>query len=102
MDSWIDDSGQKGTWWPEEIPRDGKVAAYRQLFELHGFELAASAEFEDGFVRVALYGHVDDAEFAHVAVQLPTGEWSASAGGITIFATHSWRRWRMQLMEVCR
>jgi hypothetical protein len=46
-----------------------------------GFEACATAELEEGHVKVAIFAEPKEDLFAHAALQLATGRWISKMGG---------------------
>ena len=71
-------------WWP----RWGAMDKFDALFgwELQG-ETTENEKYEPGFVKVALYGRVMSGYLrpAHLARQLPSGDWVSKAGGSYVY-----------------
>jgi hypothetical protein len=51
---------------------------YIEYFELHGFELCDSPDWEEGFEKIAIYEK--DGKFKHVASQLGNKNWTSKIG----------------------
>lgn len=68
-----------GYYWPEGVRRDDSVAAWIQLFELHGYRTCRTAEPEPGEEKVAIYAD-EHGVSQHVARQLASGEWTSKLG----------------------
>ncbi len=66
-------------YWPSERDGDYSLESYVQMFENQGFSACESDALEDGFERIALYA-AENGEFAHVALQSLSGEWSSKLG----------------------
>jgi hypothetical protein len=76
---WDPDSiGVKGYYWPPGIPKDFRVSTLIKLYEIHGFTVCASADLEETYERIAIYG-IDD-EGTHAARQLQKGVWTSKLG----------------------
>jgi hypothetical protein len=64
------------TLYQGDNPHD--LDCYVALFETWGFLRCADAQYEEGFLKIALYA--DNRSFQHVAKQLRDGTWSSKAG----------------------
>jgi hypothetical protein len=71
---------EPGFCWPDdlEVPDDGDLEAYVELFTRWGYERCPDPAFERGYLKIALYAR--DQNFFHVAKQLRDGSWSSKAG----------------------
>jgi hypothetical protein len=91
MDRWW----EPDFFWPEHAPDpigEEDVDCYVTLFEGLGFAQCADANFEPGFLKIAIY--VEDNLFHHVAKQVPSGAWSSKAGPL-----HDLRHDTLELLE---
>lgn len=82
MGSWVEPDFS----WPDTVPEPEGPAdldCYLALFRHWGFEECATPDFEDGFLKIAIYANGD--EFEHVAKQLPSGAWSSKGGPLYDF-----------------
>ena len=68
-------------FWPDNISRDGSIAAYVDVFVSLGFELCETPQQEPGFEKIAIYGG-NAGQFTHVARQLPSGLWTSKLGSL--------------------
>ena len=67
--------------WPNGVSRDGRLGSYVAMFQHEGFEHCAKDAPRDGYEHIAIY--VDrNAEFMHVARELPNGRWTSKLGGL--------------------
>jgi hypothetical protein len=70
---------EPGFTWPVPEPEDERdLCCYVALFESWGFEPCDDADYEQGFLKIALYQ--DQGIFQHVSMQLRDGTWSSKAG----------------------
>jgi hypothetical protein len=69
------------TYWPEGVPRQETLAAFRQLFERLGYAVCEHAEMELGYEKVALFADAQGVPL-HVARQLPGGRWTSKLGAL--------------------
>ena len=68
-------------FWPKGVPQpvdDDDLPCYLALFESWGYEHCAHPEYEEGYLKIAIYA--DANAFQHVAKQLRDGTWSSKAG----------------------
>jgi hypothetical protein len=80
-DAWWE-AGPDGRW-PEGDPDDGTVESLLRLIERLGYARSEEGrpitpEWEDGFVKVAIYA--DEAGWTHAARQLTGGGWTSKLG----------------------
>lgn len=65
-------------FWPDGIPNNQSVDAYKAAYATCGFVECADAVLEAGYVRIAIYAHGNDVQ--HAARQLSNGEWTSKLG----------------------
>jgi hypothetical protein len=65
-------------FWPDDVPDDDTVQAWTLLFRAHGFEPCEDGAYEEGFLKVAIYG--DDDGATHVARLDGPGVWVSKLG----------------------
>jgi hypothetical protein len=68
----------EGYYWPENIPRKHSADTLRAVFSHLGYVECESAQREEGYDKVALYG--DDGEWTHAARMLGSGRWTSKLG----------------------
>jgi hypothetical protein len=76
-------AGVQGEWWepsidgvwPIDVPRNPTVD---NLSAKLGYSECDSADLEEGFEKVAIYG--SPSEYEHAARQLPDGRWTSKLG----------------------
>lgn len=73
VDLSLDDDGE-----PLSYP-DLSCLTYIEYFQSQGFEICESAEWEEGFEKIALYER-DDETFEHVARQMSNSIWTSKLG----------------------
>ena len=73
---WPDEDEQFG--WPEEVPRQETLDAFRQFFEMVGFVACGTGALEQGREKIAI--HVQNGLVTHAARQLPSGDWTSKLG----------------------
>lgn len=67
--------------WPPSASREETIKAFIEAFESIGYSECADAEFEKGFVKVAIY--TDSAgKPTHAARQLTNGQWTSKCGDL--------------------
>jgi hypothetical protein len=69
------------TYWPEGVPRQETVEAFRQMFETLGYAVCGHAEAERGSEKVALFADAQGCPL-HAARQLPGGRWTSKLGAL--------------------
>ena len=71
---------EMGVEWPEGIPNEETIDAFVAFFRLFGYELCEGPEFEDEFVKVAVF--VDHRETpTHACRQVPNSrKWTSKMG----------------------
>jgi len=68
----------RGYYWPDGCGTDDALANLIRVFEVHGYSVCESAELEDGFEKIAIFG--DAVVYSHAAKQLPNGRWTSKLG----------------------
>ncbi|HYT87688.1 MAG TPA: hypothetical protein VEL76_03115 [Gemmataceae bacterium] len=68
-----------GTHWPDGIPLEETVAAFRAAFATLGYVVCGTAEPEAGFDKIALFADAQGVP-KHAARQLSSGRWSSKLG----------------------
>ncbi|NER37656.1 MAG: hypothetical protein F6J93_27455 [Oscillatoria sp. SIO1A7] len=66
-------------YWPDGVPAELTLDAFIQAYGTLGYEPCDSADWEEGFEKIALYT-TPDGEPTHAARQLPSGKWSSQLG----------------------
>jgi hypothetical protein len=69
------------TYWPESVPRQETLEAFRQMFETLGYAACDHAEVEPGYEKVALFADAQGVPL-HAARQLPGGRWTSKLGAL--------------------
>lgn len=85
--AWAMEDNQRWWWpdpfwqcfWPINIPREETVDAFVKCFNDFGYEICDSAEFEDGYQKIALYANISGVP-THAARQKPNGKWTSKLG----------------------
>ena len=67
------------SYWPGQIPREETLSAFRQAFELLGYEVCSDGSLEGGYEKVALFVDARNTP-THAARQLPNGSWTSKLG----------------------
>ncbi len=65
-------------YWPEGIPRERTLEAFRGAFATLAYSVCSSEELEPGFEKIALFAYEDLP--LHAARQLPNGHWTSKLG----------------------
>jgi len=68
-------------FWPSGIPRKYSVEAYIRAYETLGYTLCSTADYEQGYEKIAIYVN-PDGEPTHAARQLESGHWTSKLGQI--------------------
>ena len=71
---WIDPEG----YWPQNIPSDGTVNSFIELFRAAGYEPCGDGSLEAGYEKIAIYTWNDSP--THAARQLENGQWTSKLG----------------------
>lgn len=66
-------------WWPKGVTVSQNIQAYIEAFQTKGFELCDSHEFENGFIKIALYINQEE-NCTHAARQKRDGIWMSKLG----------------------
>jgi hypothetical protein len=86
LDRWY----EPDIYWPDDVPEpagEDDLDCYVALFETWGFVRCDDADYEEGFLKIAIYA--DDGSFQHVAKQLRDGTWSSKAGRLHDLRHHA-------------
>lgn len=78
-DAWWWPADPAYSYWPEEIPREQTLAAFRQLYRLLGYDECVAEELEPGLDKVALFCN-GLGQPTHAARQLANGRWTSKLG----------------------
>ena len=76
---WWEPDSLSQYYWPEGVPRQYTVMAYREAFEALGFEVCQDANLEPETEKVALFAGRDGSP-THAARQLEDGTWTSKLG----------------------
>jgi len=66
-------------YWPPKVPRKVDVDSFISLFTTIGYECCSNGEFEDGFLKVAIFTDANNTP-THAARQLTNGFWTSKLG----------------------
>lgn len=78
-DKWWWPSKVGGAYWPDGVPKERTLVAFKQAFETEGYEECADAAHEDGYEKVVIY--VDQAgRPTHAARQDGPEVWISKCG----------------------
>jgi hypothetical protein len=69
------------TYWPEGVPRQETMEAFRQVFETLGYTACDDAAEEPGYEKIALFADSQGVP-SHAARQLPGGRWTSKLGAL--------------------
>jgi hypothetical protein len=75
---WPADDARKG-FWPDAVPRERTLEAFRSAFVSLGYAVCPEESLEPGFEKVALFADAAGVP-THAARQLPTGLWTSKLG----------------------
>ena len=64
--------------WPENVKHDKTIESFIDCFRHYGFEICDNGNFENGFIKIALYQK--DNECTHACRQLENGFWTSKMG----------------------
>jgi hypothetical protein len=67
------------TYWPDSVPRETTVEAFREAFATFGYAVGADEDLEPHFEKIALFAN-DERVPTHAARQLPDGRWTSKLG----------------------
>jgi hypothetical protein len=65
--------------WPESVPRQETLEAFRAMFATLGYGVCLGEEVEFGFEKIALFANEHGVP-KHAARQLPSGRWTSKLG----------------------
>lgn len=65
-------------YWPDGVPFNTRQETFIQAFQHEGFALCETADLEEGYEKIALYGYWGYA--FHASRQLPSGLWTSKLG----------------------
>lgn len=66
-------------FWPPNLPREETVETFMRAYETLGYIYCDSADYEDGFEKIAIFIH-SDGKPKHAAKQLTSGSWTSKLG----------------------
>jgi hypothetical protein len=66
-------------YWPPGTKREESVEAFVQAYSTEGYSHCDSGEFEEGFVKIAIYV-ADDGRVKHAARLVSEGIWTSKLG----------------------
>lgn len=69
------------THWPDGVPREETMAAFREAFAALGYSVCDQAQIEPGHEKVALFADASGCPL-HAARQLPDGKWTSKLGAL--------------------
>lgn len=74
-------------YWPAGVPRAETLEAFIEAFAVLGFTPCDTAEYEEGFEKVAIYIDVNGKQ-THAARQLSSGLWTSKLGNLQDIEHH--------------
>ena len=77
-DRWWSHEANIHCYWPEPAQRTSSIAGLVAVFTALGYEPAADASVEIGYIKVALYQQ--NGQWTHAARQMPNGRWRSKLG----------------------
>jgi hypothetical protein len=78
-DNWWWPGDPDRTYWPDILPRERTIAAFRQLFEMLGYDECIGDGLDPAFEKVAVFANALGKP-THAARQLTTGRWTSKLG----------------------
>jgi hypothetical protein len=66
-------------FWPEEVPRNESLSAFKYLFESLGYQECNNYDYEEGFDKIAIYRDMNY-KTTHASKLLSPGVWSSKLG----------------------
>ncbi len=66
------------SYWPEGVPRERTIDAFRAAFATRAYQECSNEDLEAGFEKIALFA--DGPLPLHAARQLPNGRWTSKLG----------------------
>lgn len=76
---WPDANNQY--YWPDEVPREESLGAFKDLFEKRGYQECETGDYEEGYQKIAIYIGANNKP-THVSRQLSSGIWTSKLGQI--------------------
>ena len=82
--AWAADDTENWWWpsveyyWPEGVPREETIEAFKLAFQTRGYEPCDDGDAESGYEKVAIYGSAGRPK--HMARQLSNGAWTSKLG----------------------
>jgi len=74
---WPDANNQY--YWPEEVPRNESLRAFKYLFENLGYQECETANYEEGYEKIGIYRDMQN-KTTHASRQLRSGVWTSKLG----------------------
>lgn len=78
-DVWFEPDPYFQFGWPDNVPREYSLIAYKLLYQEFGFVECVDGELEDGFLKIAIYTDQSGLP-THASKQLKSGLWSSKLG----------------------
>jgi len=79
MSAWWWPDANYQYFWPEEVPRNESLSAFKYLFENLGYQECETDDYEEGFEKIAVYSDMNN-KITHASKQLRPGIWSSKLG----------------------
>ncbi|WP_319504708.1 hypothetical protein [Bacteroides graminisolvens] len=67
-------------YWPDGILKEPDVQAFKEAFQLKGYEVCDNPDFEPKYQKIALYVVPGTTECTHASRQLRNGFWTSKLG----------------------
>jgi hypothetical protein len=85
--AWAADDSETWWWpdpfgiyfWPAEIPREETIESFVKAFELLGFQVCSSREYESDYEKIAIFA-TPNGKPTHAAKQFDSEMWSSKLG----------------------
>lgn len=68
------------TFWPNDAGKTSKIESLVSAFRVKGYEVCESGEYEEGFMKIALYWDSKTRDWTHAARQHRDGTWTSKLG----------------------
>jgi hypothetical protein len=66
--------------WPDDLPKDESVDTFIKLYQKFNFEVCDSADFEEGYRKIAIYVNPKNKKVTHASRQRSNGDWTSKLG----------------------
>lgn len=68
------------SYWPDDVPREETLSAFRKAFATLGYSPATDPQSEPNVSKIAIFAR--DGIPTHAARQLPSGQWTSKLGEV--------------------